>query len=142
MTIAVLHAIATWFMIGLIWFVQVVHYPLMGRLGPEAASGYAAAHQRRVSLVVGPMMLLEAITALALLADPPLAHGRVLPGLGLALLLFIWASTAMLQMPLHGRLLAGPDQRAQRRLVATNWVRTLLWTARGVVAALLLAPAR
>jgi hypothetical protein len=142
MTLALLHAIATWFMTGLIWFVQVVHYPLMGHLGRAEAAGYAASHQRRVSVVVGPVMLLEAITALVLLADPPLARNRALPALGLALLVFIWASTAMLQMPMHGMLLAGRDERAHRRLVASNWIRTLLWTARGVVAAVLLLPAR
>ncbi|MDX2121482.1 MAG: hypothetical protein SF070_10565 [Gemmatimonadota bacterium] len=141
MALPILHAAATWFMTGLIWFVQVVHYPLMGQVGRTEAAGYAAAHQRRVSLVVIPVMLLEAITAVGLLASPPDGTGRMLPGFGLAMLVFIWASTAMLIMPMHGRLLAGSDSRAHRRLVLTNWIRTLLWTARAVVASLLLRAA-
>lgn len=142
MTLALIHAAATWFMTGLIWFVQVVHYPLMGHLGADEAARYAVSHQRRVSLVVGPVMLLEGLTAVALVASAPGARDRMLAGVGLALLVFIWASTAVLQMPMHGRLLAGPDTAAHRRLVRTNWVRTLLWTVRGVVAALLLLPSR
>jgi hypothetical protein len=57
------------------------------------------------------------------------------------MLVFIWASTAMLQMPMHGHLLAGADARAHRRLVATNWIRTVLWTVRALLAARLLLPA-
>ncbi len=140
MTLAIVHAAVTWFMTGLIWFVQVVHYPLMGRVGPEETSRYAVSHQRRVSLVVGPVMLVEGITALALVAAPPQAYGRALPAVGLALLVFIWASTAMLTMPMHGHLLAGEDAKAHRRLVGTNWVRTVLWTLRALLAARLLLP--
>jgi hypothetical protein len=46
----------------------------------------------------------------------------------------VWLSTAFVQVPLHARLSAGFDTRAHRRLVATNWVRTLSWTARGLLA--------
>ncbi len=141
MLLPIIHAAVTWFMTGLIWFVQVVHYPLMGRVGLGEAPGYAASHQRRVSLVVGPVMLLEGITALALVAPPPLAYSRALPAVGLAMLVFVWASTAMLQMPMHGHLLAGSDAKAHRRLVATNWIRTVLWTLRALLAARLLLPA-
>jgi len=49
-------------------------------------------------------------------------------------LVVIWASTAMVQMPLHDRILKGPDTHAQRRLVSTNWIRTVAWTLRGAIA--------
>lgn len=142
MLLALVHAAATWSLVGLIWFVQLVHYPLMGRVGRAEAAGFAAAHQRRIALLVTPLMLTEAFTALALVANPPAARDRFLPALGLTLLVFIWASTAMLQMPMHGRLLAGADPAAHRRLVRTNWIRTLLWSLRGLVAAVLVLPAR
>ncbi|HEX2205610.1 MAG TPA: hypothetical protein VHG91_20025 [Longimicrobium sp.] len=45
----------------------------------------------------------------------------------------VWLSTALLQVPMHGRLERGFDAAAHRRLVATNWVRTVAWTARGVL---------
>ena len=43
-------------------------------------------------------------------------------------------------MPMHGHLLAGEDAKAHRRLVGTNWVRTVLWTLRALLAARLLLP--
>ena len=33
-------------------------------------------------------------------------------------------------MPCHARLSLGWDEQVHARLVATNWIRTALWTAR------------
>ncbi len=126
---------ATWFMVGLIWFVQIVHYPLMRRVHTGAFSAYAGAHQRRTTWIVGPVMLLEAGAAAALSLAPPaeLVESPV-PWIGLLLLILIWISTFAVQVPLHARLAGGFDEAVWRRLVATNWVRTVGWTARGVIA--------
>lgn len=123
------HVAATWLMTGLIWFVQVVHYPLMGRVGAAGFSEYERAHTRRTSWVVGPPMLVEAGTALLLL-------DRGTPAIvGLALLGGIWLSTAALQVPMHRRLADGFDAAAHRRLVATNWLRTIGWSLRSILVA-------
>ena len=122
-------------MTGLIWFVQLVHYPLF----PYAASGdfrrFAGDHQRRTSWVVGPPMLTEAATATLLLLSP---QSPTAVWLGWGLLVSIWLSTALVQVPLHRRLAAGFDCRAARRLVSANWWRTLAWTARAGIALQLL----
>lgn len=123
------HAAATLFMTGVIWFVQVVHYPLFGRVGEAGFAAYEREHARRTGWVVGPAMVLELLLALALAA-----RGGGWAWVGLALLGVIWASTAFVQVPLHRHLAAGPDRVAQRRLVLTNWVRTAAWTLRAVVA--------
>ena len=70
-----LHAVATLFMVGLIWFVQVVHYPLMALVGEHGFASYAQRHQSLTSLVVAPAMLLEAGTAGWLLMDTPTGIG-------------------------------------------------------------------
>ena len=130
-----LHAASTLAMTGLIWFVQRVHYPLF----PYAAEGdfraFAADHQRRTGWVVGPLMLVEAGTATALLFSP---LSPTLVWLGGLLLASIWLSTALVQVPIHRQLAAGFDPRAARRLVATNWWRTVAWTARSAIALALL----
>ena len=135
----IIHAGATCFMVGLIWFVQIVHYPLMRRVSADGFPAYALAHQRRTTWIVAPMMLVEAASAL-LLAWP--AFGGVkynsLPWIGLALLAVVWFSTFALQVPLHTRLASCFDDAACRRLVRTNWIRTFAWTARGIVALLML----
>jgi hypothetical protein len=37
------------------------------------------------------------------------------------------------QGPMHVRLARGYDAELIGRLVATNWLRTIVWTARGVL---------
>jgi hypothetical protein len=53
------HLAATLFMVGVIWFVQVIHYPLFSRVGPEKFSVYSEAHSRLTTYVVGSPMLVE-----------------------------------------------------------------------------------
>lgn len=130
------HAAATLGMAGLAWFVQVVHYPLFARVGEAGFAAYEAEHQRRTGFVVIPAMLTEAACAAALLWIAPW-DPRVVAGA--ALLAAVWASTFLVQVPLHARLERGFDAAAQRRLVATSWIRTLAWTARGGLALALLA---
>ncbi|MEM7480122.1 MAG: hypothetical protein AAF481_03015 [Acidobacteriota bacterium] len=134
MTLLSIHAGATLAMVGVIWFVQLVHYPLFALASERQFAGFAEAHQRRTSWVVMPLMLTELTTAVLLLLDPPLGLDHRLLWLGIGLLAFIWISTALLQVPLHQRLTRHRDLSAIHRLVATNWLRTAAWTARGALA--------
>ena len=61
------HAAATLAMTGLIWFVQVVHYPLMAKVGAEGYSLYQHTHMSRTTWVVAPLMLTELSTAALLI---------------------------------------------------------------------------
>ncbi|MEO6125977.1 MAG: hypothetical protein ABIR32_19930 [Ilumatobacteraceae bacterium] len=136
-----LHLLATAAMIGLIWFVQVVHYPLFAAVGTDEFVEYEARHRTLTSLVVGPPMAIEGITALWLAFDPPAGVGRLLPLVGLALLGVVHASTVFLQVPQHSALTKGFDPARVRRLIRTNWIRTIGWSLRGVIAALIVAQA-
>ena len=130
-----LHLVATVFMVGLIWFVHVVHYPLFGAVGADGFAAYEREHQRRTAWVVGPPMAVEGVTALLLLL--PLATDEIgygLPIAGLVVLAAVHASTLFLQVPAHGRLEAGFDAVVADRLVVTNWIRTIGWSVRGVLA--------
>ncbi len=129
-----IHAAATLFMVGVIWFVQMVHYPLFGKVEPGVFAAYAEAHSRLTSLVVGPPMLVEAATAVVLVFAHPPAIPAWLPIVGLVLLAGVWLSTALLQVPRHRALGAGFDPGAHSLLVGSNWMRTALWSARGLVA--------
>ena len=141
MTLLLVHAAATLFMTGVIWFVQLVHYPLFAAVGEGEAAAYHRAHGRRTSWVVGPPMLVELATALALAWMPPAGLGRAWAWSALALLGVVWLSTAVLQVPAHQRLDAGRDPVTERRLVAGNWIRTVAWSARAVGALAMVARA-
>lgn len=123
---------ATLFMVGLIWFVQIVHYPLYANVGREQFSEYEALHNRMTMWVVGPAMLVELATAVMLLKYSPTVSS-VLAWMGLGLLIVIWIATATLSVPAHGVLTAGFSDVAHHKLVLTNWIRTVAWTARGVI---------
>ncbi len=126
-----IHLGATLAMVGVIWVVQVVHYPLFSGVGADGWSAYEAAHQAKITLVVAPLMLAELVTAVWLVLDRPAALPAGAVMLGAVLVGLLWASTAFLQVPLHAALGGAFDADAHARLVATNWIRTTLWTARG-----------
>ena len=122
---------STLFMVGLIWFVQIVHYPLMGQIGSAEFVAYETSHANRTSLVVMPVMLIEAITTVLLVLRPPPDLEVAQLWIGLALLALIWLSTFLLQIPRHEQLTHGFDAKAHSFLVGSNWIRTIAWTLRG-----------
>lgn len=135
-TLTILHAVPTLFLTGLIWFVQVVHYPLFAWVGEREFAAWEREHCRRITWVVLPLMLAEvALAAWLWWQAPPEWRGWCT--IGLVLLGIVWASTFLVQVPCHERLARGLDHPTVRRLVRTNWMRTAAWTARGVVAVIL-----
>jgi hypothetical protein len=129
-TIVLMHLVATAFMTGLIWFVQIVHYPLMAGWPHDEFAVWEARHRELTGWVVVPPMLFEGLTAAVLLAYVPAGASRRLVVAGGLLLAGIWASTFLLQVPCHELLSRGWDERVHARLVETNWLRTLLWSGR------------
>jgi hypothetical protein len=121
-------------MVGVIWFVQLVHYPLFARADRRDFPAFEYEHSRRTSLVVVPLMLGELGSGIWLAIN----RSTTLGWLGLALLAVVWLSTFLLQVPRHRILTRGFQEQAHRGLVATNWVRTVAWTLRGVLVAFLL----
>lgn len=132
------HLISTTYMTGLIWFVQIVHYPLFVEVGRETFVSYERSHQNLTKFVVGPPMLVEMLTTSALLwLKPDSVDSRLLWG-GFILLIITILITAVISVPLHEKLSAGFDATAHWRLVQTNWLRTVAWTGRCMIACLIL----
>jgi hypothetical protein len=131
---------ATWFMTGLIWFVQIVHYPLFARVGEDGYAAYQDAHAWLTTWVVGPPMLVEAATATWLAVTLGSGPQGWAWWLAAGLLAVVWLSTATLQVPAHGDLARGFDPAAHRRLVGTNWLRTVGWSARALLVSWLVLP--
>lgn len=132
--ILLIHAATTWYMVGLIWFVQIVHYPLKNRVARDGYRDYQRSHERLTLWVVGPPMIAELAASAMLVWSPPTGVSRAWTCIGAALVAIIWASTALLQVPAHRSLGGGFTDAAHRRLVLTNWLRTVAWSVRGVLA--------
>lgn len=129
----VLQLASTLFLTGVVWFVQVVHYPLFARVGAEGFPAYERVHAQLTTWVVAPVMLVEIGTAFWLLAFPSREIPRRGLWVGFVLLVGIWASTFLLQVPEHAALERGFDADTHQRLVSTNWIRTVLWTGRSLI---------
>jgi hypothetical protein len=125
--LVLLQVMTTLPLVGLIWFVQIVHYPLFLAVGESDT--YYQDHQSRASMVVIPLMLGELMSTIGLL----IVRFQLSDFIGMILLTVIWMSTAYRQVPCHRSLARGYDEKVARRLVHGNWVRTLSWTARGVI---------
>jgi hypothetical protein len=132
---------STWFMTGLIWFVQIVHYPLLASVGPDRFVAYHRAHARLTTGVVLVPMLVELFSATVVAWTNP-ASRPALSYAGLGLAIAIWGCTFLVQVPLHERLATGWEPRTHRRLVRTNWIRTVLWSLHALVTLALYAFAR
>lgn len=128
-----IHLAATWFMVGLIWVIQLVHYPLFAGVGRGEFMAYHADHNRLITMIVMPVMLTELISAVALAMQPPASVRPMLLWLSVALVGIAWLTTAFASVPAHGVLSAGFDLQAHRSLVLTNWIRTIAWSAKGLL---------
>ena len=131
-SIWLIHLASTLYMVGLIWFVQIVHYPLLGKVGISEFLTYEREHVQRTTWVVSPM-LFEFSTALLLTWNQRAGIPAWAAWAGLSLLLMIWLSTVLIQVPCHRRLEQGFDVGVHRRLVRSNWIRTICWSLRGVL---------
>lgn len=125
-----LHVFATLTMFGVIWIVQLVHYPLFRLVSAENWSEFKAQHERRITWIVGPTMLLELGTGVALVFAPIPGIPAALAIGGALLIGATWASTAFVQVPLHAALDGSFDKASHEKLVRTNWIRTVAWSAR------------
>ena len=137
-TLAKWHAVPTLVLCGVIWIVQVVHYPLYARVGTLEFPGYERDHCARIGFLVMPWMLVEAVLASWLAwSAPPAQQAYALAGL--ALLVVVWGSTFLVQVPCHRRLELGFDRATWLWLVRSNWVRPVAWSRRGGLATMLIA---
>lgn len=131
--ILLIHIAATWGLVGLIWTIQVVHYPLFAQVGSSTYPAYHVAHMSRITLIVLPFMAVEALTALFLALNPPNNIPASVFWLGLALVILIWGSTGLVNVPQHTALASGFNIDTHRALVLTNWIRTVAWSLRGLL---------
>ena len=123
---------STLFMTGLIWCIQVVHYPLFEKVGKEIFSEYHNSHSIRITYIVLPVMVTEIISGFLLLGEHDILSTPAAIAL-LGMILAIWASTFFLQVPYHGSLSGGWNADTIHSLVNTNWIRTFFWTLRSLI---------
>lgn len=128
-----LHLFSCFAMTGAIWLVQLVVYPLFAYFADDKLAAAHALHSNNITLIVGPLMLVELFTALYLVVatDAPLPRWWLV--LNLVLVLVLWGHTFFVAVPLHNRLTVAESAMIVPALVRANWTRTLLWSVRAIV---------
>lgn len=136
--ITAIHAAATWWLVGLIWTIQIVHYPSFDLVEPTRYSEFQQKHSEMMGWLISVPWLVEGICVLAIFLLAPDRTTRVIATLGGILELVIIAVTITKSVPAHEALSNGFVQQAHEDLVSTNWWRTIGWTLRGGLALVLI----
>jgi len=136
--VLVVGALATLFMVGVVWFCQIVHYPLFAAVGADGFVAYHARHLVRVTWLIAVPWLVEVASSAILVVERPADVPAWLAVLGAALAAATVVVTALVQGPAHTGLARGYDEDRIRSLVRGNAPRTAIWTAHGVVFAAML----
>ena len=121
--------ISTSVMVGVIWVIQLLHYPSFHFINDQKYIEFQHFHMKRISFIVVPVMLIELASALSLAYFFRSSLTIIL----LALLLGIWAITFIFFTNMHQKLTDGYDHSIVDRLVQINWSRTALWSLRLII---------
>lgn len=138
----IVHLASTLFMVGLIWTIHVVHYPLFAYVGESTYVSFQAEHVNRIGKLLLLPWLTEGVTLLGLLLlafvgkHQNLRLPAFLNGIGMAIALVI---SGVWSAPAHGELADGFIQSVHDRLMTANLVRTFAWTLCGISAVWLVA---
>ena len=136
--IALVNVCISWFMVGLIWIIQIVTYPIFSSVGGYKYDKFPSKHVSLITPLVAPLMLFELAVAVVLLlvSGPYWNYGYSV--VNLVFLAIIWASTFLIQIPLHVKLSGKFEKKNHTRLVRTNWIRTFAWTIKGLLSTILI----
>ena len=119
------HLIFSAIMVGVIWVIQLVHYPSFHFIDKDIYDSFQKFHMNKISIIVVPVMILELATGLLLLLGN---SKNILIIISFGILILIWGITGLFFSDAHGKLISGYNELIVNKLVSMNWIRTVLWT--------------
>ena len=124
-----IHFLSTSLMVGIIWVIQLLHYPTFHFIKQSDYVEFQHFHMQRISFIVVPVMIIELLSGFMLVYY----FRSNLFILCLIILLVIWLITFVFFTKLHQSLLGGYDKIIVNKLVQINWSRTVLWSLRLII---------
>jgi len=107
----------------LIWLVQLIIYPSFYYTEEKAFIDLHGRYTALIGLIVTPLMFIQAGVEVVYFLEQDPRWQRIL------IILAIWLATFSLSVPCHSRLHgAGKNLIIIKRLVTSNWIRTLCWS--------------
>ena len=130
-TFTIIHLVFTCIMVGVIWVMQLVHYPSFHFIDSSRYRSFQNFHMKNISFIVVPAMIFELGSGLIILYYN--IQDSFWFFISMLMLITIWIITAVFFTALHGKLTRGYDRVIVDSLVRINWIRTGLWTARLII---------
>ena len=121
------HLTSTSIMVGVIWVIQLVHYPSFKYVNESDYIIFQKYHMSNISYIVYPIMFTELTTAILIFFSGEKSFFFML---SLICLFLIWVITGVLFTKFHNILQKGKDLKMIEKMIKANWMRTLLWTLR------------
>tara|TARA_B100001758_G_C17863943_1_gene330448 strand:- start:20 stop:424 length:405 start_codon:yes stop_codon:yes gene_type:complete len=121
-------------LVGVILITQIVTYPLF----KKKQNNFTVFHKeyvRRISLIAATFMILELLVVIILLVNN---FEDNLIKLLAVLIIIIWTSTFVFQVPLHNHLSIKQDLKKINILIQSNWIRTVCWCLKLMISILIL----
>ena len=110
----------------LLWLVQLVIYPAYLSIDKKQFPAWHHRYMRTISFVVIPLILAQALC----IGFQCLENDSLLVRAQVILFVIAWTTTFALSVPCHKKLQTkGWDEDLIKRLIHTNWIRTIAWTA-------------
>ncbi|MGZ0708258.1 hypothetical protein ACWPKO_07965 [Coraliomargarita sp. W4R53] len=121
-----LHTLVDFGICVILWLVQCIIYPSFLRMQGDALIEWHKTYVFRFTWIIAPLMILQLIFA----AWAVVHAGAFQSWLILAMVALCWILSFGVSVPLHRKIEQGdPTQAERRKLIQTNWPRTILWTA-------------
>jgi hypothetical protein len=119
--------IITSILVGLIWTIQVVHYPSFLYVGTNDYMAFHNFHMGAITLIATPLMIMEVLFAFLSLKFHNYQSSKTTFCV-FFILIAIWLTTFFITVPIHNQLLVTKNEQFIHKLVLMNWIRTFLWT--------------
>ena len=124
---------------AILWFMQIVHYPLLPYVDAGKWTQFSEKRRMFTTMVIYPLMAFEALTgiALILIATQSKTYGLLATSIVLLIALLIY--TLAYLNPQFKKINSPDDVANQQRFLKLHWVRTIGWTIRVMLFVLILA---
>ncbi len=120
------HAAISLALACVLWTVQLVIYPAFHFIAVESFNQWHRGYTGTITWIVAPLILLQAAGMAGRLVLKRALDPVTL--VELALIITAWAVTFFVSVPLHEGLQKKRCERDMRRLVQSNWLRTIAWS--------------
>ena len=129
-SVFILHLVSTSIMVGVIWIIQLVHYPTFLFIDKQKYMKFQEFHMSRVSYIVMPTMIAELFSGIYILFYNNVLMVNTFFLLASFSLFLNWVITALVFVKIHNGLLIKYEKNIILLLVKLNWLRTILWSLR------------